>query len=131
MLRRLFRWIFRAVIMAVVLFLIIAISDYLSHRVLPGSVLNVELKGPTVERGGGGVLGLLNAHQTPLNPLRYAIERGATDSHIVGMEIKVIDPQMELAQAPDIPALIKSFNGSGKRPSPHIETPPHSAPRSG
>ena len=55
MLRRLFRWVFRLVIMAVVLFTIVAVSDYLSHRVMPGSVLNVELKGPTVERGGGGV----------------------------------------------------------------------------
>ncbi|HYR78376.1 MAG TPA: S49 family peptidase, partial [Candidatus Dormibacteraeota bacterium] len=128
MLRRLFRWIFRAVIMAVVLFLIIAISDYLSHRVLPGSVLNVELKGPTVERGGGGVLGLLNAHQTPLNLLRYAIDRGAKDSHIVGMEIKVIDPEMELAQAQEIAALIKSFKSHGKWTSAYIETAGESDP---
>ena len=128
MLRRLFRWIFRAVIMAVVLFLIIAISDYLSHRVLPNSVLNVELKGPTVERGGGGVLGLLNAHQTPLNLLRYAINRGAKDAHIVGMEIKVIDPEMELAQAQEIAALIKSFKSHGKWTSAYIETAGESDP---
>src|SRR3979490_3416501 len=98
MLRRLFRWVFRLVIMAVVLLMIGRSSAYLSHRVMPGSVLNVELKGPTVEPGGGGVLGLLNAHQTSLNLLRYAIDRGARDSHIVGMDIKVIDPEMELAQ---------------------------------
>ena len=128
MLRRLFRWIFRAVIMAVVLFLIIAISDYLSHRVLPNSVLNVELKGPTVERGGGGVLGLLNAHQTPLNLLRYAINRGAKDSHIVGMQIKVIDPEMELAQAQEIAGLIKSFKSHGKWTSAYIETAGESDP---
>ena len=128
MLRRLFRWVFRLVIMAVVLFMIVAISDYLSHRVLPNSVLNVELKGPTVERGGGGVLGLLNAHQTPLNLLRYAINRGAKDSHIVGMQIKVIDPEMELAQAQEIAALIKSFKSHGKWTSAYIETAGESDP---
>jgi protease-4 len=128
MLRRLFRWVFRLVIMAVVLLMIVAISDYLSRRVLPGSVLNVELKGPTVERGGGGVLGLLNAHQTPLNLLRYAINRGAKDSHIVGMEIKVIDPEMELAQAQEIAALIKSFESHGKWTSAYIETAGESDP---
>jgi len=116
------------VIMAVVLLMIVAVSDYLSHRVMPGSVLNVELKGPTVERGGGGVLGLLNAHQTPLNLLRYAIDRGANDSHIVGMEIKVIDPEMELAQAQEIAALIKSFKSHGKWTSAYIETAGESDP---
>jgi protease-4 len=128
MLRRLFRWVFRLVIMAVVLFTIVAVSDYLSHRVMPGSVLNVELKGPTVERGGGGVLGLLNAHQTPLNLLRYAINRGAKDSRIVGMDIKVIDPEMELAQAQEIAGLIKSFRSHGKWTTAYIETAGESDP---
>jgi protease-4 len=128
MLRRLFRWIFRTVIVIVVLFTIVAISDHISHRVQPGSVLNVELKGPAVERGGGGVLGLLNAHQTPLNMVRWAIDRGAKDPRIVGMEIKVIDPEMELAQAQEIAALIKSFRSHGKWTSAYIETAGESDP---
>src|SRR5258708_36884582 len=128
MLRWMFRWIFRTVMVVVVLLLIAGISDYISHRVQPDSVLDVELKGPTVERGGGGVLGLLNAHQTPLNLLRYAIERGAKDSRIVGMEIKVIDPEMELAQAQEIAALIKSFKSHGKWTSAYIETAGESDP---
>ena len=33
---------------------------------------------------------------------------------IVGMEIKVINPEMELAQAQEIVALIKSFKSHGK-----------------
>src|SRR5258708_12754041 len=131
MVRRVFGWIFRGVMVVVVLLMIAGISDYISHRVQPDSVLDVELKGPTVERGGGGVLGLLNAHQTPLNLLRYAIERGAKDSHIVGMEIKVIDPQMELAQAQEIAALIKSFKSHGKWTSAYIETAGESDPGNG
>jgi protease-4 len=128
MLRRLFRWIFRLTIVVVVLFMIAVISDYISHRVATDSILDVELKGPTVERGGGGVLGLLNAHQTPLNLLRYAMERGAKDSHIVGMEIKVIDPELELAQAQEIAALIKSFKSHGKWTAAYIETAGESDP---
>jgi protease IV len=128
MLRRLFRWIFRFTIVVVVLFMIAVISDYISHRVQPDSILDVELKGPTVERGGGGVLGLLNAHQTPLNLLRYAMERGAKDPHIVGVEIKVIDPELELAQAQEIAALIKSFKSHGKWTAAYIETAGESDP---
>ncbi len=128
MLRRLFRWIFRAVIVLVVLLLIAVISDQISHRIQPDSVLNVELKGQTVERGGAGVLGILNTHQTPLNLLRWAINRGAKDPHIVGMEIKVIDPAMELAQAQEIAALIKSFKSHGKWTTAYIETAGESDP---
>ena len=42
MLRRFFRWIIRTVITMVVLFAIVAISEYISHRVQPGSVLMVD-----------------------------------------------------------------------------------------
>ena len=128
MFRRLFRWIFRTVIIIVVLVAIVAISDHISHRVQPDSVLNVELEGPTVERGGGGVLGIFNSHQTSLNLVRWAINRGAKDPRIVGLEIKVIDPQMELAQAQEITALIKSFRSHGKWTSAYIETAGESDP---
>src|SRR5271167_4439120 len=99
MFRRLFRWMVRTAIVIAVLFAIVAISDYISHRVQPNSVLAVELDGPVVERGGGGVLGLLSNTQTALNVLRNAIDQGAKEPKIVGLEIKVINPTMELGQA--------------------------------
>ncbi len=122
MFRRFFRWIFRTAIIIAVLFVIVAISDYISHRVQPNSVLAVELNGPVVERGGSGVLGLLSTHQTALNELRNAIDQGAKDPKIVGLEIKVINPEMELAQAQEIVALIKSFKSHGKWTTAYIET---------
>ncbi len=122
MFRRFFRWIIRTVIIVVVLFAIVAISDYISHRVQPNSVLAVELNGPVVERGGGGVLGLLSKTQTALNVLRNAIDQGAKDPKIVGLEIKVINPEMELAQAQEIVALIQSFKSHGKWTAAYIET---------
>jgi protease-4 len=123
MFRRLFRWMFRAVIIGVVLIAIVAISEYISHRVQPNSVLEVDLDGPVVERGGGGsVLGLLSKDQTALNVLRNAIDQGAKDPKIVGLEIKVIDPEMELAQAQEIVALIKSFKSHGKWTTAYLET---------
>jgi protease IV len=122
MFRRFFRWVVRTVITFAVLFAIIAISDYISHRVQPNSVLAVELKGPVAERGGSGLLGLLSSHQTGLNELRNAIDHAAKDPKIVGLEIKVIDPEMELAQAQEIIALIQSFKSHGKWTAAYIET---------
>src|SRR5271166_821586 len=122
MFRRFFRWIFRTMLIAVVLFAIVALSDYISHRVQPNSVLAVELDGPVVERGGSGLLGLLSKNQTALNVLRNAIDNGAKDPKIVGLEIKVINPDMELAQAQEIVALIKSFKSHGKWTAAYIET---------
>ncbi len=122
MFRRFFRWVVRTLITLAVLFAIIAISDYISHRVQPNSVLAVELHGPVAERGGSGLLGLLSSHQTGLNELRNAIDHAAKDPKIVGLEIKVIDPQMELAQAQEIVALIQSFKSHGKWTAAYIET---------
>src|SRR5665811_2311493 len=122
MFRRLFRWIFRTVVIVAVLFAIVALSDYISHRVQPNSVLAVELNGSVVERGGSGLLSLLSTHQTALNQLRNAIDQGAKDPKIVGLEIKGINPEMELAQAQEIVALIKSFKSHGKWTTAYIET---------
>lgn len=122
MLRRLFRWFVRMAITAAILFAIVVISDYLSHRVQSDSVLSVELNGPVVERGSSGLLGLLTTHQTALNVLRNAIDQGAKDPRIVGMEIRVIDPDMELAQAQEIVGLVESFKGHNKWTAAYIET---------
>jgi len=122
MLRRLFRWIVRTAITIAVLFAIVAISDYISHRVPPNSVLAIELNGPVVERGGSGLLGLLSKNQTALNVLRSAIDNGAKDPKIVGLEIKVINPEMEFAQAQELVSLIKSFKSRGKWTAAYIET---------
>ncbi len=122
MFRRFFRWIVRSVIIAVVLVAIVAASDYISHRVQPNSVLSVELDGNVVERASSSVLGLLSKNETALNTLRNAIDRAAKDPKIVGMEIKVINPEMELAQAQEIVALIKSFKSHGKWTEAYLET---------
>jgi protease IV len=122
MLKRLFRWIVRSVIIAAVLFAIVAISDYISHRVQPNSVLEITLDGPVVERGTTGVLGLWGKTETALDVLRSAINHAAKDQRIVGMDVKIIDPEMELAQAQEIVALIKSFKSRGKWTAAYLET---------
>jgi protease IV len=122
MFRSFFRWIFRAAIVVVLLVAIIAISEHIAHRVQPNSVLSVELDGTVVERGSTSVLGLLSKSQTALNVLRNAIDHAAKDPKIVGMEIKVINPEMELAQAQEIVSLIKSFKSHGKWTTAYMET---------
>jgi len=122
MIRRFFRWILRTVLIAVALVAIVAISEHIAHRVQPNSVLSVELDGTVVERGSSSVLGLLNKNETALNTLRNAIDQGAKDPKIVGLEIKVLNPEMELAQAQEIAALIKSFKSHGKWTEAYLET---------
>ncbi|MGO9604988.1 MAG: signal peptide peptidase SppA [Candidatus Binataceae bacterium] len=122
MLKKIFRWIVRTLVAVVVLFVIALISDYISHRVPSDSVLVVTLTGSVAERGANGVLGLLNSNETPLNFVRRAINRGAKDPRIIGLAIKVIDPEMELAQAQEIAAQIKMFRATGKWTAAYIET---------
>lgn len=122
MLKRIFRWFVRTIVVIAVLFVIVLTSDYLAHRVPADSVLVVTLSGPVVERGSNGVLGLLNANGTPLNFVRRAIDRGTKDHRIIGLAIKVIDPEMELAQAQEIAAEVRKFRKSGKWTAAYIET---------
>jgi len=122
MLKRIFRWIVRTVVVLAVMLAIVVISDYVAHRVPPDSVLVVTLSGPITERGTNGVIGLLNANETPLNFVRRAIDRGAKDPKIVGLAVKVIEPEMELAQAQEIAAEIKRFRKSGKWTAAYIES---------
>jgi protease IV len=122
MLKRIFRWFVRTIIVIAVLFVIVLTSDYVAHRVPADSVLVVTLSGPVAERGSNGVLGLLNTNETPLNFVRRAIDRGAKDPRIIGLAIKVIDPEMELAQAQEIAAEVRKFRKSGKWTAAYIET---------
>ncbi len=121
MLRKLLRWIVRAVIIVLVLLLLAVISDYLEHRVTPGSVLVVDLKGPVVERASG-LFGLLTISETPLNLVRRAIDRAARDERIDGLALKVTDPEMSLAQAQEIAAMVQKFRKSGKWTAAYLET---------
>lgn len=122
MLKKLVRWIIRSVITFAVLFAIVAASEYIVRRVPSDSVLVVKLTGNVVERGSNGVLGLINTQETPLNFVRRAIDRGARDPRIVGLAVKVIDPEMDLAQAQELASLVKSFRKSGKWTAAYIES---------
>ncbi len=121
MLRRLFRWMLRLVVIAVVLIMIVVASQYITHRYRPGSVIVLELNGPIVERGTP-VLGLLSRSQVPLNYVRRALKTAEDDPRIAGLAIKVIDPDMELAQAQELADAITEFKRHGKFTTAYMET---------
>ncbi|HXZ88315.1 MAG TPA: signal peptide peptidase SppA [Candidatus Binataceae bacterium] len=121
MLKRLIRWMLRLIVITVVLVVIVVVSQYLSHRYRPGSVLVLELNGPVVERGTP-VRGLLGAAQVPLNVVRQSLETAAKDPRIAGLAIKVIDPDMELAQAQELADAITEFKQHGKFTTAYMET---------
>lgn len=122
MFKRLLRWLIRLVVMFVVLVLIVVVSRYISHRYRPGSVLVLELNGPLVERGGYPVLGVLNKDTTALNVIRRALKEAETDHRIVGLAIRVIDPEMELAQAQELSNAISEFRSYDKWTTAYMET---------
>jgi protease IV len=105
-----------------VLFAIVIVSQYLSHRYKPGSVLVLNLDGTVVERSSANALGIINSDQTALNVIRRALKSAETDDRIVGLAIKVVDPQMELAQAQELCAMITEFRSHGKWTTAYMET---------
>jgi protease-4 len=122
MLRKFLRWAVRTIAILVVLFVIAMLSDFLSHRVARGSVLVVTFKGPVVERGTPSLLGMLGPRETPLDVMRVALKRAASDPRISGLAVKILDTDLELAQAQEIAALIRKFRDSGKWAAAYVET---------
>lgn len=122
MMKRAFRWMLRLFAAFVALCIIAFLSEYISHRVQPGSVLTVTFNGPVVERGSVNFFGMLSPRETPLNVMRVALTKAAKDQRISGLAIKIIDTQMELSQAQEIAALIGKFRDSGKWTSAYVET---------
>lgn len=126
---RFFKWLLRTAVVLLALFAISAIVDYVAHRVAPDSVLLVTLDGPVVERGSAGMLGLLRGEpQVALDQLRKAVKQAAADPKIVGLAIEVLDPQMELAQAQEISALVGKFARRGKWTAAYLESAGEFAP---
>ncbi len=129
MLKRIARWMLRSFLLFVLLVIVGAISDYFSHRVKSGSVLIVALEGEVVERGNESILGVLRGRsETPLNVVRAAIHQAATDPRIEGLAIKVLDPELHLAQAQEITGLMREFGSHGKWTTAYIESAGESAP---
>src|SRR5262245_15809387 len=129
MLRRSLRWVVRAAATALVLFVIAVVVDYFTHRVSANSVLEIKLAGTLVERGSTNWIGALRgSDQTALNNVRSAIHNAERDPRIVGLAIKIFDPQMEMAQAQEIAGAIAGFAKKGKWTAAYIETAGEFAP---
>ena len=122
MLKRLLRWLIKTALMLVVLFAIVIISQYLSHRYKPGSVLVLKLDGAVVERSSTNALGIMSSDQSALDVIRRSLKAAGTDNRIVGLAIKVFDPQMQLAQAQELCAMIAEFRSHGKWTTAYMET---------
>jgi protease-4 len=122
MLKRLLRWLIRIAVVGGVIFVIVVASRYLSHRYSPGSVIALKLDGPVVERGDGSTLGFFASHQSALDVIRRSLKGAENDPRIAGLAIKVIDPQMELAQAQELRNMIREFRAHGKWTTAYMET---------
>jgi protease IV len=122
MIKRTLRWLLRTITIVIVIAIISHIVNWWSHRVAPGSVIELALKGPVIERGSDGWRGLVDDNQTPLNVARRALRQAADDPRIVGLAIRITDPQMEFAQAQELSALIRDFAAHHKWTTAYLES---------
>src|SRR6202035_595817 len=122
MIRRMLRWLVRMIAIVIVLSVIGHIINWWSHRVAPGSVLVLSLKGPVIERGSDGLRGLVADNQTPLNVARRTLREAAADPRIVGLAVRITDPEMEFAQAQELSGLIREFAAHNKWTTAYLES---------
>ncbi|MGB6560984.1 MAG: S49 family peptidase, partial [Candidatus Binataceae bacterium] len=122
MIKRTLRWLLRTITIVIVIAIISHIVNWWSHRVAPGSVIELVLKGPVIERGSDGLRGLVDDNQTPLNVARRALRQAADDPRIVGLAIRITDPEMEFAQAQELSALIRDFAAHHKWTTAYLES---------
>jgi protease IV len=122
MLKRLFRRLVRTVIFAAVILVAVWIARFVAHRYRPGSVIVLQLDGPLLERGSYTLVDLRQQHQTALNVVRRTLKGAENDPRITGLAIKVLDPNMELAQAQELSSLITEFSQHGKWTTAYLET---------
>ena len=122
MIKRTLRWLLRTITIVIVIAIISHIVNWWSHRVAPGSVIELVLKGPVIERGSDGLRGLVDDNQTPLNVARRALRQAADDPRIVGLAIRITDPEMEFAQAQELGALIRDFAAHHKWTTAYLES---------
>jgi protease-4 len=122
MIKRTLRWLMRMIAIVIVIGIISHIVNWWSHRVAAGSVIELALKGPVIERGTDGLRGLVDDNQTPLNVARRALRQAADDPHIVGLAVRITDPEMEFAQAQELSALIHGFAAHHKWTTTYLES---------
>jgi protease-4 len=75
-----------------------------------------------MERTNSSVLSFVQQQQVGLNVIRQALRSAQDDPRIVGLAIKIYDPDMELAQAQELSELIKGFRAHGKWTTAYMET---------
>jgi protease IV len=122
MLRRFLWRLVKLAIFLVVIAIAGAMVRFFEHRYRPGSVLMLSIDGPVRERGSYSLTGLGTESSTSLNVVRKALVGAENDRRIVGLAIKVIDPELELAQAQEIGQLIGEFRQHGKWTTSYMET---------
>ncbi len=100
-----------------IIILVLGVAIYLARtgRVAPGSVLLIDLNGPIEEQKPTGFFGALFGDQIiVLHNVLDAVDAAKTDSHIVGLVVKVRDPEARWAKLQEIRQHLIDFRASGK-----------------
>jgi protease-4 len=102
---------------AFVVLLVLVVTVYLfrTGRVAPGSVLVIDLTGPVEEQKATGFFGaLFGGDIIVLHQVLDAVDAAKTDSHVVGVVVKVHNPEARWGKLQEIRQHLMDFRSSGK-----------------
>ena len=100
-----------------VILLVLGVTLYLvrTGRVPSGSVLVIDLSGPIEEQKPTGFLAaFFGGDITVLHNVLDAVDAARTDSHVVGLVVKVYNPEARWAKLQEIRQHLLDFRASGK-----------------
>lgn len=100
-----------------VILLVLGVTIYLARtgRVAPGSVLVIDLTGPVEEQKAPGFLGaIFGGDIVVLHNVLDAVDAAKTDSRVVGLVVKVYNPEARWGKLQEIRQHLMDFRASGK-----------------
>jgi protease-4 len=105
-----------------VLEIVLITVGYFSKRIGQDTVLTLRLEGEIAEQApGDGLASLLGGPQNTVAEVVEALDRASRDARITGLELRVVDPALGMANLQEIRQKIREFNRAGKFSVAYLE----------
>ena len=105
-----------------VLEIVLITVGYFSKRIGQDTVLTLRLEGEIAEQApGDGLASILGGPQNTVTEVVEALERASRDARITGLELRVVDPALGMANLQEIRQKIREFNRAGKFSVAYLE----------
>ncbi|MGA2629079.1 MAG: signal peptide peptidase SppA [Terriglobia bacterium] len=105
-----------------VLEIVVITVGYFSKRIGQDTVLTLRLEGEIAEQApGDGLASILGGPQNTVTEVVEALDRASRDARITGLELRVVDPALGMANLQEIRQKIREFNRAGKFSVAYLE----------